>query len=72
MYSTCVALLKSRSLASCERTLYYEDKSIYFIINYFKKGQFYSHAHVNTRETLHGDQPNAFLVGNDWNARKPT
>jgi len=36
-------------------------------------GQFYSHAYVDTRETwTHGDQPKAFLMGGELNARKPT
>jgi len=36
-------------------------------------GQFYSHAYVNKRETwTHGNQPKAFQMGGDLNARKPT
>jgi len=38
----------------------------------FLKGQFYSHAYVNAKETYkHGNPPNLFKMGGDLNARKP-
>jgi len=44
-----------------------------YLSNPYFVGQFYSHAYVNTRNTwTHGKEPNAFLMGGDLNARKPT